>query len=236
VHYEFIGVIIFQGRSQNIGQYIVYFLNSDNKWYKLDDVLDNEVPVTASEACNQELPYIFFYRKCNVNRLDNEIIDMVRDCYGKDKKKLIAVALDLNPHRNESVSDSSKFIIDNYRTKPCSNLKEFKDFINNKDQVYYKDKLLQIKLNFWKLHNTANSKIYLSCVPNGTCGFQLEHLLRERKEHGHSTIKEFDQYFNSPQFHITTEKQFQYFTSYLHSILNNRIFFNQLKEYILMLN
>ena len=70
----------------------------------------------------------------------------------------------------------------------------------------------------------------MSCVPNGTCGFQMEHLLRERKEHGHSRIKEFDQYIYNPQFHITTEKQFQYFTNYIKSILNNKNFFQSIKR------
>ena len=60
VHYVLIGVIIFQGRSLNIGHYIAYVLNSDNKWYKMDDVQPNEIPVTAYEACNQDSPYIFF--------------------------------------------------------------------------------------------------------------------------------------------------------------------------------
>ena len=230
VHYELIGVIIFQGRSLNVGHYIAYVLNSDNKWYKMDDIQPNEVPVTAEEACNQDLPYIFFYRRCNVNVLENEINDMIRDCYGKDKKNLIAVALDLNPYRDESVSDSSKFIIDNYKTKPCLNLGEFKYFLNNKDKLLYKNKLLKIKLNFWRYHNTAKSNIYLSCVPNGTCGFQLEHLLRERKEHGHSKPKEFDQYITNPQSHISTEKQFKYFTDYLYSILNNRNLFQLIKR------
>jgi len=68
VHYELIVVIIFQGRSLNVGHYIAYVLNSDNKWYKMDNVLDNEVPTSVYEACNQDLQYIFFYRRCNVNR------------------------------------------------------------------------------------------------------------------------------------------------------------------------
>jgi len=105
VHYELIGVFTFQGRSLNIGHYIAYVLNSENKWYKMDHVQPNEVPVTAYKARNQDLPYILFYRKCNVNILDNEINDMICDYYGKDIKNLIAVALDLNPYRNESVSD-----------------------------------------------------------------------------------------------------------------------------------
>ena len=50
MHYELIGVIIFQGRSLNIGHYIAYVLNSDNKWFKMDDVQPNEIPVTAYEA------------------------------------------------------------------------------------------------------------------------------------------------------------------------------------------
>jgi len=32
VHFEVIDVIIFQGRSLIVGQYISYVLNSDNKW------------------------------------------------------------------------------------------------------------------------------------------------------------------------------------------------------------
>ena len=39
VTYELIGVIIYQGRSLDVGHYFAYVLNSDNKWYKMDDVL-----------------------------------------------------------------------------------------------------------------------------------------------------------------------------------------------------
>jgi len=101
---------------------------------------------------------------------------------------------------NISVNEASLFIIDKCKTKPCKSLIEFKDFINNKDQVYYKDKILQLKLFFWRYHNpnTASPKIYSSCVPNGTCVFQLDHLLRERKVNGHSSIREFDQYIVNP--------------------------------------
>ena len=59
VTYELIGLIVFEGRSLDVGHYIAYVLNSDNKWYKMDDLQPNEVPVTAYEACNQELPYNF---------------------------------------------------------------------------------------------------------------------------------------------------------------------------------
>jgi len=133
---------------------------------------------------------------------------------------------------NISVIEASKFIIDKYKTKPCKSLKEFIDFLKNKDKVHYKDKLLKLKLFFWRYHNPIKTdpKIYLSCVPNGTCGFQMEHLLRERKEHSHSRIKEFDQYIYNPQFHITTEKQFQYFINYLKSIHNNKNFFQSIKR------
>jgi len=55
-------------------------------------------------------------------------------------------------------------------------------------------------------------------------------LLRERKEHSHSTTKEFDKYILNPQFHITTEKQFQYFCDYLKSILNNKKYFQSIKR------
>ena len=96
--------------------------------------------------------------------------------------------------------------------------------------MHYNNKLLKLKLFFWRYHNTADPKIYLSCVPKGTCGYQMEHLLRERKEHSHSRIKEFDQYIFNPQFHITTEKQFQYFTNYIKSILNNKNFFRSIKR------
>ena len=128
------------------------------------------------------------------------------------------------------MNEKSKFIIDKYKTKPCKSLKEFKDFLTNKDQIQYEDKLLKLELFFWRYHNTDDPKIYLSCVPNGTCGFQMEHLLRERKEHSHSRIKEFDQYIFNPQYHITTEKQFQYFTNYIKSILNNKNFFQSIKR------
>jgi len=66
-------------------------------------------------------------------------------------KKRTAVTLDLKQYRYESVSESSLFIIDKYRAKPCSNLREFKDFINNKDKVYYNYELLQIKLIYLEI-------------------------------------------------------------------------------------
>ena len=34
VTYELIGLIVFEGRSLDVGHYIAYVLNSDNKWYK----------------------------------------------------------------------------------------------------------------------------------------------------------------------------------------------------------
>jgi len=50
VQYELIGVIVFEGRSLNAEHYIAYVFNLDNKWYKLDDVLPNEISATAYEA------------------------------------------------------------------------------------------------------------------------------------------------------------------------------------------
>jgi len=79
---------------------------------------------------------------------------------------------------NILVNEKSKFIIDKYKTKPCKSLKEFIVFLKNKDQqLHYKDKLLKLKLFFSRCYNPngADPKIYLSCVPNGTCGFQMEH-------------------------------------------------------------
>ena len=71
------------------------------------------------------------------------------------------------------MNEKSKFIIDKYKTKPCKSLKEFIDFLKNKNQLHYKDKLLKLKLFFWRYHNPTDPKIYLSCVPNGTCGYQI---------------------------------------------------------------
>jgi len=88
VTYELIGLIVFKGSFLDVGHYYAYVLNSDKKWYKLDDALDYEVPATAYETCNQNLSYIFFDRRCKDNRIDNELIDIIRDSYGKDKKNL----------------------------------------------------------------------------------------------------------------------------------------------------
>jgi len=162
----------------------------------LDDLLPNELPTTAFDACNEKLPYIFFYGRCDDKIIDNDHFDMIHDSYDKDKK-LIAVSLDINPHRNKiSVTDEVLFIINNYKTKSCYNLKELKDFINNKNKVNYKNNILLIKINYWRYHNleTAKHNIYESFVPNGTCGFQLEHLLPEKKELSKSTATEFNQY------------------------------------------
>jgi len=40
----------------------------------------SEVSTIAFKAYNQELPYINFYRKSNNKSIDNELIDMVRNC------------------------------------------------------------------------------------------------------------------------------------------------------------
>jgi len=47
VTYKQIGLIVFEGRSLDAGHYFAYVLNSENKWYKKDDLQPNEVPVTA---------------------------------------------------------------------------------------------------------------------------------------------------------------------------------------------
>jgi len=161
---------------------------------------------------------------------------MVRNCYGKDKNSY-SYGIRFNSRKREHIRDMI-IIINNYEAKTCSNFKEFNNFINNKDKVYYKEKLLQIKLNFWWYHNTETVKhnIFESYVPNGTCGFQLERLLREKREYSKPNAKEFDLYINNPQYPITTEKQFQYFSSSLYSILNNIIFFSQFKDQLLIRN
>jgi len=86
VYNELIGVIVFEGRSLDRQHYIAYVLNLDKTWYKSGDILPNEVPTTAFEAFNQELPYICFLKSCNDKRIDNEHINMIRDSFGKDNK------------------------------------------------------------------------------------------------------------------------------------------------------
>lgn len=101
VYYELIGVVVFEGYSLDRGHYISYVLNSDDKWYKLDDSLENPEEVSAFEACNQKLAYLFFYRRYDDDRhqkIEKQKTDMLIDSYGKDKKKFGSsfIKFDLN--------------------------------------------------------------------------------------------------------------------------------------------
>ena len=92
-------------------------------------------------------------------------------------------------------------------------MKQLKNFITAKS----------CKLNFWRHHNkkTADPKIYNSCVPNGTCGFQLDFLLRERRQHNQFSGREFDLYINAPKYHISKRTQMDYFKLYLNTLLHD---------------
>ena len=138
VHYELIGLVSYSGKSLQEGHYVAYILNSDNKWYMLDDVLkeNQEKQVSAYEALNQEMAYLFFYRKIDEKQqriIDQEHIDLMVDTYGKDDHDRVAVALDLNVRSNGTGEPSTETlnIINQFKSSKCQNLEQFIKFIND---------------------------------------------------------------------------------------------------------
>ena len=230
VRYELIGVIAFGGNNINAGHYISYVLNSDNQWYELDDIVKHPKKVTAFEVLEQDLPYLLYYKQIDNIRqeiINNQLNDMIIDSYGIDNEKKIAVALQLHiSYKTHKPIDSALNIINNYKNAPCQNLNDFKKFLKeNKCRIHFYRSVNKKSIKF--------NKIYSSCVPNGTCGFQLHHLLRERTLYNQNTSKDRDRYINLPNSHITTPVQLKLFTDYLYSIINDNNYFRKVKRPII---
>ena len=224
VYYELIGVVVFEGYSLDRGHYISYVLNSDDKWYKLDDSLENPEEVSAFEACNQKLAYLFFYRRYDDDRhqiIEKQKTDMLIDSYGKDKKNLVAVSLNLTLTSTEKLPSADALrIINLFKTSKMKTTKEFMHFIKNE---------ANINLNFFRYFDST-VQCYNSCVPNGACGYQLDFLLRERTQHNYTKANEKDKYITSALHHITKPKQKTLLCRYFDATLNHKNFFKSVKK------
>ena len=79
-----ISLIVFKGSNiVKSGHYFGYNLNFDKKWYKLDDATVEKNIVSAVTVMTQDLPFIFFNKKCNSKEsIMKERYDMLMDCYG----------------------------------------------------------------------------------------------------------------------------------------------------------
>ena len=210
------------------GKFISYFLHSDKKWYK-DDGITKIKEVRAYEACNQRKAFFFIYKKYNdIKQLADipEIVDLIMDSYGKNEDNQVAISLQLDvdmKNRGKS-TDSSKNIIKEYENAKCDNLQRFKGFIQNN----------QLNLHFWRYHNKKDSNhdlMYDSCIDNGTSGFQLDYLLRERNvDTTLVTMDHKDQYMRKDNKKITSSRHSQEFLYYLGVLLTNKNYFPDLKK------
>ena len=105
-----------------------------------------------------------------------EICDMIIDSYATSYDNQVAISLNLpiDKNRRGKSTNLCKNIISDYEIKNCQNLKEFKLFINNN----------KLNVRIWRYHKKSDPDhvpMYKSCINNGTSGFQLDYLLRERK-------------------------------------------------------
>ena len=235
VYYELISLIVFSGSATDGGgHYIAYVLNSDKKWYKLDDVSDRRKnvveEVSAKIVVDQDLPFILFYKKCkNKDSIMRDRIDMIMDCYGKDEEGKIAVALQIKTGglSNGQPNEESKQVIRRFVEGKIDNLDDFRDFIKNH----------RYQLHLWRYHNKdveQEDLIYNSCVPNGACGFQVDFLIRERTQYNQTSAKEKDYYIYSGKHHITTSKVMEAFLIYLNTILTTpKHYFSSVKKPII---
>ena len=216
VYFELISLVVFKGDSLSTGHYFTYILNSDKQWYLVDDA-DNPDKVdieTAKDILSHKLVYILVYKKCTKDGIMRDRFDMVMDSYGKDKEKKIAVALHFPCGSNSSgrPNKDCKEIIMKFQKSNCQNISDFRKFIN--DNEY--------KLNFWRYYKPEKKEhysIYNSCVPNGTCGFQLDFLIRERVQHGQVIPKDKNVYIYETTKHINNNETMDYFLHYLKTIL-----------------
>jgi len=221
VHYQLIGTIVYYKET-----FISYFLHSDKKWYK-DDGQDI-IEVTAFEACNQPKAYILINKKIieDIQQISElpEIVDMIMDSYGKSTDNQVAISLQLPIGKNRGVlTQLCRDIIKKYENKNCKSFKEFRHFIDEN----------KLNIHIWRYHNKKaidHAKMFNSCVNNGTSGFQLDYLLRERiVDKSHTSAKSKDQYMNANHKIITPRhrKEFDY---YLGVLLDNKNYFPNLKK------
>ena len=144
-----------------------------------------------------------------------ERVDMLMDCYGKNKENNIAVALDIPSSENipGKPSVESRNLFQNFQKEDkVENLDEFYNFIDK----------YNIKFYFWRRYDANledHAKVYNSCVPNGACGFQLDYLLRERTQHNQSCGAERDIYIYDKSYHITKTALMNDFFNYLNTVL-----------------
>ena len=155
-------------------------------WYK--DNGTRIIMVNAEEACNQPKAYFFIYKKYEYrpNTMADlpEICDLFIDSYATTNDKQVAVSLHLpiDKNRRGECTPLCRNIISDYENSDCQNLKEFKMFINNN----------KLNVHIWRYHKKSDRldhvPMFMSCVNNGTSGFQLDYLLRERKAYDTETI------------------------------------------------
>ena len=223
VYYQLIGILVYREN-----KFISYFLHSDKKWYE-DDGLEIKV-VSASDACKQPKAYYFIYKKYNddIQQLADipEILDMIIDSYGKNYDDQIAISLKL-PISSRGESNSCGNIIKEYENLNCQNLNQFRKFIN----------VNKLNIHIWRYHNKNNSdheRMYNSCVDNGTSGFQVDFLLRERVvENSGTTLQSKDKYIMKDKHNIITTRQRTNFENYLKTLISGdskKIYFTDLKR------
>ena len=236
VNYELIGLVVFSGVGVDVGHYYSYILHSTNQWYLINDTgnlpKDPTPPamkVTAFQVLSYTKgAYLLFYRRCEgSSSISRSIIDMIVDCYGKNKPNLtntnnVAVALKLpystNTNKPGMANGPCINIIKKFKSAKIKTLNEFRKFITENN----------LKLYFWR-QVIYNKTVRDSCVDNGSCGFQLDFLLHWRATHEESNYKSNDIYMNKMN-HIKSPLIFTEFRHYLNHLLYTSNTFNEVDK------
>jgi hypothetical protein len=92
----------------------------------------------------------------------------------------------------------------------------------------------KLNVHIWRYHKKSDPDhvpMYISCVNNGTSGFQLDYLLRERKAYDTETILiKKDKHIYAEKFHITKKRQKNDFINYLKALLDSNHYFPDLRK------
>ena len=204
IHYELVSLMAASGRTLESGHYYAYVLSPSKEWIKLDDNRE-PFPYKVADIMKEEraTAYTFFYRKIQ-GSVTKEVADLFVDTYGANFHST-AVAMKL-PLATQTGKPTPKClqIID-----------KFKQFIQDNPNSTIIDFIRpnKIELHFWRYY-TKDSQCYKSCVPNGTCGFQLDFLLHERETQQDSAVQR-DFYIKKETKHINTPQMMKDFLTHI---------------------
>jgi len=106
---------------------------------------------------------------------------------GTEKKVGVALELPIVGKTKWKVNTKGKVIITNFQKANCKDVHDIRTFITTNN----------LNLYYWRYCNVAEVEhdlVINSSVTNGTYGFQLDSLIRERTQHNQTTSNSNDLY------------------------------------------